>query len=59
VLSQTNDNLCGNNLKSLDKFQYTNILYILLLFPVIGILLFAVIGIGMAVLALTVEYSFY
>jgi methyl-accepting chemotaxis protein len=44
-LSQTNNNLCDNNLKSLDKFQYTNILYILLLFPVVGILFFAGIGI--------------
>ncbi|MFT6901688.1 MAG: methyl-accepting chemotaxis protein, partial [Colwellia sp.] len=44
-MSQTNNNLCDNNLKLLDKFQYTNILYILLLFPVVGILFFAGIGI--------------
>jgi methyl-accepting chemotaxis protein len=44
-LLQANNYLCGNNLKSLDKFQNINILYILLLFPVVGILLFAGMGI--------------
>jgi len=34
-----------NNMKLLDKFQNTNRLYVILLFPILGILLFAAIGI--------------